>query len=74
MKNVPYLQNPSGSIKPEYVLPLVLYNLEKNHHFSGDGVWETNLQNKKITETDSTKNTFEDTEELDHEPSSKLFL
>lgn len=74
MKNVPYLRNSSGSIKPEYVLSLVLYNLEKDHHFSGAGVWEMSLKNKEMIKTDSTKTIFEDTEELDHDPTTKLFF
>lgn len=72
MKNISYLRNVSGSIKSEYLLPLVLYNLEKDYHFSGDGVWNTNEKTKKIRFSDSPKATFEDTEELDHEPSTKL--
>lgn len=72
MKNVSYLRNLCGSIKSKYLLPLVLYNLEKDYHFSGDGVWNTNEQTKKIPSSNSPKVTFEDTEELDHEPSTKL--
>ncbi|XP_022183216.1 transcription termination factor 5, mitochondrial isoform X1 [Myzus persicae] len=72
MKNVSYLRDVSGSIKSEYLLPLVLYNLEKDYHFSGDGVWNTNEQTKKIPLSDSPKVTLEDTEELDHEPSTQL--
>ncbi|XP_026821443.1 transcription termination factor 5, mitochondrial isoform X2 [Rhopalosiphum maidis] len=72
MKNVSYLRNVSGSIKSEYLLPLVLYNLEKDYHFSGDGVWNTNEKIKKIPLSDSPKATFDDTEELDHDPSNKL--
>ncbi|XP_016660868.1 transcription termination factor 5, mitochondrial isoform X2 [Acyrthosiphon pisum] len=72
MKNVSYLRNLSGSINSKYLLPLVLYNLEKDYHFSGDGVWNTNEQTKKIPLSNSPKVTFEDTEELDHEPSTKL--
>jgi len=69
MKNVSYLQNVSGSIKSEFLLPLVLYNLEKDYHFSGDGVWNTNEQTEKMPLSDSSKI---DTEELDHEPSTLL--
>ncbi|CAI6377570.1 unnamed protein product [Macrosiphum euphorbiae] len=72
MKNVSYLRNLCGSIKSKYLLPLVLYNLEKDYHFSGDGVWNTNEQTKKNPSSNSPKVTFEDTEELDHEPSTKL--
>ncbi|XP_025192303.1 transcription termination factor 5, mitochondrial [Melanaphis sacchari] len=72
MKNVSYLRNASGSIKSEYLLPLVLYNLEKDYHFSGDGVWSTNEKTEKMQLSDTPKATFEDTEELDHEPSTKL--
>lgn len=72
MKNIPYLQNDCGSIKSEHLLSLVLYNLEKDHHFSGDGVWNTNEQRKKMAVSGFTKVTSEETEELDHEPSAKL--
>lgn len=72
MKNISYLRNVSGSIKSKYLLPLVLYNLEKDYHFSGDGVWNTNEPTKKMPLSNSPKVTFEDTEELDHEPSTKL--
>lgn len=74
MKNVSYLRNSSGLIKSEYILPLVLYNLEKAQHFSGGGVWDTNVQNNKMVETDSTKIIFNDTEELDHDPSTSVIL
>lgn len=72
MNNVNYLRDLNGSIKPEFVLPLVLYHMEKNYHFSGDGVWNTDLQNNKDLELNTSKNCFEETEELDHEPSIKL--
>lgn len=72
MENVSYLRDSSGSIKSEYLLSLVLYNLEKNHHFSGDGVWSSIDKAKKHLTADLSKDTFEDIEELDHEPSTKL--
>lgn len=72
MENVSYLRDSSGSIKPEYLLSLVLYNLEKKHHFSGDGVWSSNYKAKKLLTPDLSKDMFEDIEELDHEPSTKL--
>lgn len=72
MKNVSYLRNSSGLIKREYILPLVLYNLEKNYHFSGNGVWSSSDEINKNSTPDSSKSTLEDTEELDHEPSMKL--
>lgn len=72
MSNVIQLKNLNGSIKTEFVLPLTLYYLEKNHHFSGDGVWNTDQQNNKTSELNSSINSFEETEELDHEPTIKL--
>lgn len=72
MKNVSYLRDASGSIKSEHVLSLLLYNLEKNYHFSGDGVWNSNKQIKKMLTSDLSRSEFDDTEELDHEPSVKL--
>lgn len=72
MKNVSYLRDASGSIKSEHVLSLLLYNLEKNYHFSGDGVWKSNKQIKTMSTSNLSRNEFEDTEELDHEPSVKL--
>lgn len=72
MKDVSYLRDSSGSIKPEHLLSLVLYNLEKNHHFSGDGVWSSNPHIKKLSSPNSSKDMYEDTEELDHEPLTKL--
>lgn len=69
MKNVSYLRNSSGSIKSEFILSLVLYNLEKDFHFSGNGVWVTEQKNDKIT-VDPSKEFFKDTEELDHIPST----
>lgn len=72
MKNVSYLRDASGSIKSEHVLSLLLYNLEKDYHFSGDGVWNSNKQIKKMSTSDLSGSDFEDTEELDHKPSVKL--
>lgn len=74
IKNISCLRNSSGLIKSEFILPLVLYELEKIYHFSGDGVWNTTEQNNQIALSDSLQETFDDTEELDHEPSSKLLL
>lgn len=72
MKKISYLRDASGSIKSEHVLSLLLYNLEKDYHFSGDGVWNSNKQIKKMSTSDLSGSDFEDTEELDHEPSVKL--
>lgn len=72
MSNVNYLRNLNGSIKPEFILPLVLYYLEKDYHFSGDGVWNTDQQTNETSELNSSSDCFEETEELDHEPSTKL--
>jgi hypothetical protein len=72
MNNVDYLRDLNGSIKPEFVLSLVLYHLEKNYHFSGNGVWNTDQQNNTTLKLNASKNIFEETEELDHEPLVKL--
>lgn len=74
VKKVSFLRDTSGAIKPEYMLSLLLYNLEKDHHFSGGGVWNTNEMTDKIITPNSLKATSEDTEELDHEPSTKLMV
>ncbi|VVC45080.1 Hypothetical protein CINCED_3A022223 [Cinara cedri] len=70
MINISYLRNSSGSIKSEYILSLALYNLERYYHFSGNGVWNTSEQDMNISISDSSN----DTEELDHKPSTKLLL
>lgn len=74
MKNVSYLRDASGLIKSEHVLSLLLYNLEKDYHFSGDGVWNSNKQIKKMSTLNLSRCEFDDTdtEELDHEPSVKF--
>lgn len=69
MKDICFLRNSAGTIKTEFVLPLVLYNLEMEHHFSGDGVWNTNEKNKQLSSSASSKHASRDNEELDHVPS-----
>lgn len=69
MKGISYLRNSSGLIKSEFILPLVLYNLEKKYHFSGNGVWSTDEKHHKVL----THGPLKDTEELDHMPSTMLF-
>lgn len=71
MEDVSYLRDSAGLIKSEYILPLVLYNLEKKFHFSGNGVWSSNEENKMLTSSESHKSKLEDTEELDHEPATR---
>lgn len=72
MNSVSYLRDLSGSIKSEYILPLVLYNIEKNYHFNGNGVWNSNEVNKIMLLSDSSSISIEDREELNHNPLSKL--
>ncbi|XP_050426159.1 transcription termination factor 5, mitochondrial-like [Adelges cooleyi] len=69
MENVTYLRDSTGKIKSEFVLPLVLYSLEKTHHFSGNGVWSVDEHSKQLLSSTSSQNLFKDTEELDHVPS-----
>lgn len=71
MEEVSYLRDSAGLIKPEFILPLVLYNLEKNYHFSGNGVWNSYEGKKMLASSESPKNKLEDTEELDHEPATR---
>lgn len=71
MNNVPYLRDLSGSIKSEYILPLVLYNIEKNYHFNGNGVWIIDKIDKTMLLSDSSNIPIEDTEDLNHNPLSK---
>lgn len=73
MENVSYLRDLSGTIKPTYILSLILYNLEKDCHFNGDGVWYNDESNNMLL-SDSSNVPTEDTEELDHEPSNRLCL
>lgn len=68
MDNVSYLRDFSGSIKSEYILPLVLYNIEKNYHFNGNGVWHVNKIDKTMLLSDSSNIPIEDREELNHNP------
>lgn len=67
-----YQQNSTLSIKSDYKLSFVLYNLEKDFHFSGNGIW--NSQEETITSSvpNSSKILIMDTEELDHDPCIKL--
>lgn len=73
MTNICYLRDSSGSIKPEYLLPLTLYILEKQYHFSGNGVWNTSEKDKDVSISKSPMDVFEDKEDLDHKPSANLF-
>lgn len=66
------LQNSSVSIKSDYMLSFLLYVIEKDFHFSGNGVWNTQNEIKKMSTQDSSKALLMDTEELDHDPSTKL--
>lgn len=68
MTNISYLQDSSGKIKSEYILPLVLYNLEKHYHFSGNGVWNDIEQDNDISINNSLNHVSEDREELNHKP------
>ncbi|XP_050426161.1 transcription termination factor 5, mitochondrial-like [Adelges cooleyi] len=70
MEDVCFLRNSNGTIKSEFILPLVLYHLEKSHHFSGNGVWSFNENNQQFLSSDPSKNVSKDNEELDHIPSS----
>lgn len=56
------------------MLSLILYELEKKYYFSGGGVWNTNEQNEEMSLIEHAKNTYIDTEELDHVPSVKFNL
>uniref|UniRef100_A0A8D8PVH7 Transcription termination factor 5, mitochondrial n=1 Tax=Cacopsylla melanoneura TaxID=428564 RepID=A0A8D8PVH7_9HEMI len=44
-------QDPSGSIKQEFILPLVLYLIEKENNFSGYGIWEEDEEKHSSVET-----------------------
>ncbi|XP_050530026.1 transcription termination factor 5, mitochondrial-like isoform X2 [Daktulosphaira vitifoliae] len=68
MKDIYYLRDSRGLIKSEFLLPLILYSLEINHHFSGDGVWSTANKDKQLNSSASLKHSYGDNEELDHVP------